>query len=340
MATAAPLHAGRKTWCILAIALGFAVIASLLPENAYQRWQLLDGTIHARARWIYERLHDDPTPIDVAFVGPSRVEAGVSAPRLAAKLAERGLPANVVNFSLPETGRNINALVVDEMLSTKRPRLLVIGVIEKPSRFGHSAFKYIAPRKMLVDPGYFGNINYLSDLIYVPFRSMKLFAADLFPKAMGLDKEFNPNTYRGSVVETTGDVRLPDGQIKNGSQPASLAELHRGVTKLERGTNPPILGPKFADVEFGDERYFIRHIAAAAQRHGVKVVFLALPYYTGPSTLQEADLYSRYGKIWNAGFLSTHPELYSDYAHVDTRGAEVLTDWLVEPVAAELEKAQ
>ncbi|WP_010545410.1 hypothetical protein [Sphingomonas elodea] len=339
MASSTPsLHAGRKTWLILAIALGFAVLASLLPENPYQRWQLLGGTIHARARWIYERVHEDPTPIDVAFVGPSRVEAGVSAPRLAASLAARGLPAHVVNFSLPETGRNINAMIVDEMLSTKRPKLLVIGVFEKPSRFGHSAFKYIAPRAMLANPGYFGNINYLSDLAYVPYRSMKLFAADLFPQALGLDKSFDPATYRGSVVETTGDVRLPDGRIKNGSKPGTLAELRRGVAKLERGTNPPILGPGLADVEFGDERHFIRHIAAAAQRRGVKIVFLALPYYTGPTTLQEADLYRRYGEIWNAGFLSNHPELYSDYAHLDSHGAQILTDWLVEPVAAELRK--
>ena len=76
--------------------------------NPYQRWQLLDGTIHANARWIYERIHFDPTPIDVVLLGPSRMGAGVNAPRLAKALDARGLPANVVNFSLPEAGRNMN----------------------------------------------------------------------------------------------------------------------------------------------------------------------------------------------------------------------------------------
>jgi hypothetical protein len=42
-----PLRAFRKTMTILAAALGCAVVASMLPGNAYQRWQLLAGAIQA-----------------------------------------------------------------------------------------------------------------------------------------------------------------------------------------------------------------------------------------------------------------------------------------------------
>ncbi len=331
-------EAGRKVIALLAMALGFAVVASLLPENPYQRWQLLDGTIHARARWIYERIHYDPAPIDVAFVGPSRVGAGVNAPRLSRALAARGLPSNVVNFSLPETGRNINAAIVEEMLKTKRPRLLVIGVIEKPSRFGHSAFKYVAPRAMVANPGYIGNLNYLGDLAYLPFRQLHLFAADLMPSAVGLTKTFAPMRYRGSSIDTTGNIRLPDGTIKNGVEPASQAELERGVRKLERGMNPPILPASLADVEFGDERHFVRKVTAMAREHGVPVAFLALPYYTGPATVQEEPFYSQFGPVWKPAFLSPHAEWYSDYGHLTAYGATILTDWLAAPVSKALEK--
>lgn len=57
---------------ILGLALVLAGGACLLPDNPYQRWQLLDGTMHASARWIYERTHFDPRSIDVVIVGPSR----------------------------------------------------------------------------------------------------------------------------------------------------------------------------------------------------------------------------------------------------------------------------
>ena len=330
------LGAFHKTMAVLAIAFALAVGACLLPENEYQRWQLLDGTIHAHLRWIYERSNFDPTPIDVAFVGPSRMGAGVDAPLLAKALADQGLPANVVNFSLPETGRNINLIIVEQLLRYKRPKLLVLGVTEKPSRTGHSTFKYVAPVSAIVNPGYVGDLNYFSDLIYLPFRQMRLFIADLFPDGSGLSKQFSPRDYLGSNVQTTGSVVLPDGTIKEGETPASMYELERGVHKLERGMHPPLLPARFADIEFGDERHYIREIANLARAKGVRVAFLALPYYGGPSKLQEQAFYDQYGPVWNAGYLSDHAELYADYGHLTHDGADQLTQWLVKPVSTML----
>jgi hypothetical protein len=323
---------------ILLIAIAAAALACLLPENPYQRWKLLDGTIHARARWIYERINFDPQPVDVVFVGPSRIGADVNAPRLSEALAARGLPSNVVNFGLPETGRNINDVVVRELLAKKRPKLIVIGVIEKPSRFGHSAFKYIAPRSLVAWPGYLVDLNYFSDLIYLPFRQIKLFGSWAAPGVLGPSNTFNPGTYRGHSLNTTGDVLLPDGTMKNGTRPASADELLRGVAKLERGMHPPVLSRRFADLEFGDERHYVREIAERARARGVKVAFLALPYYSGPTTVQEEPLYRTYGPVWNAGFLAPHAELYADYAHLTGDGATVLTDWLVGPVSQLLQE--
>ena len=335
-----PLRAFSKTAAILAAALGFAIVACFLPENPYQRWQLLDGTIHARARWIYERCHFDPTPIDVVFIGPSRTEAGVNAPRLAADLAARGLPANVVNFSLPESGRNISYAIIAQMYQTKRPKLIVLGVTEKPSRFGHSAFKYIAPRDLIVDPGYLADFKYFADLVYLPYRQLKLFAADVDPALIGLSKTFDPGRYLGVSVDTTGDIHLPDGTIKDGHDPASAAELSRGVRKLESGMHPPILPASFADLEFGDERHYVREIAAMARAHGTKVAFVALPYYGGPASVQEEGFYGQFGPIWNLGFLSSHGELFADYGRMTSAGARRVTDWLAPKVAEVLQAAR
>ncbi|HEV2363416.1 MAG TPA: hypothetical protein VGS12_04375 [Caulobacteraceae bacterium] len=331
-----PLRAGAKVSWLLLIALGCAEAVCFLPQNSYQRWQLLDGTIHARARWIYERTHFDPTPIDVVLVGPSRTSQGVSAPRLEADLASLGVHAHVANFSLPETGRNINYAAIREMYSVKRPQLIVMGVLEKPSRFGHAAFKYLAPASEIVLPGYFSDLNYFSDLVYLPYRQMELFLADVDPPLMGLSKQFDPRSYRGTDLDTTGDIVLPGGAIKNGHDPASAAELARGVRKYLRGDHPPFLPRSLADLEFGDERHYVRAIAALAQAHGARVAFLALPYYGGPPSLQEASLYRRYGPIWNAGFVADHADWYADYAHLTRAGADHVTDWLAPKIAAAL----
>jgi hypothetical protein len=338
-----PLRAFRKTLVVLAAALACAVAVCFLPENRYQRWQLLDDTIHANARWIYERIRYDPTPIDVVLLGPSRMGQGISAPRLGEALKARGLPDNVVNFSLPEEGRNTNWAIAVELFAHKKPKLVVLGVIEKPFRYGHAAFKYLADPSAIADPGYLGDLNYFSDLVYLPFRALRLFAADLAPGGLGLAKTFDPAHYRGSSVDTTGSVVLPDGRIKDGENPAPEAELERGVTKLVRRTHPPILPERLADLEFGDERTYIRRIAELAERNGAKVAFVFIPYYTGPADLNdvlELKLYQQYGPVWNAGWLAPHAEWYSDYGHLTRKGATILTDWLVEPVARALETAE
>lgn len=329
----------RATLAILAIALLSAVIASLLPDLPYQRWQLLDGTIHRNARWIYERVHFDPTPIDIAFVGPSRLEAAIDAPRLQQDLARRGIKANVVNFSLPENGRDIHYAVVEETLKAKRPKLLVVGVIEKPGRYGHSAFKYIAPAGLVADPGYPANVNWPANLIYLPYRQLELLAARFLPEATGLRRDFDPARYRGTAVDTTGDRILPGGVFRNGTKPAPLAELKRGVEKLERGTTPPILPSSMADVEFGDERHYTRLIVKAAEAAGVQVAFLSLPYYTGPSTVQEQSFYQQYGPVWNAAFTRNRADLFVDYAHLTAHGADIVTDWTAGLIAKKLAPA-
>jgi hypothetical protein len=325
----------RTVLSILGIALGLAVTACLLPERPYERWQLLDGTIHERARWIYERVHFDPRPIDVMFVGPSRTARGVDPLQLQDLLSSPGRPVRVVNFALPENGRNMNEVIVEEALKTKTPKLIVIGVIEKPSRFGHPAYKYIAPRHLMVNPGYLANADYLSDLVYLPFRQMKLALAYAAPQAMGLTDQFDPGRYDPDPPNPTSVVK-PDGSVEDWTQPGTPQELQRGINKLERGMHPPILPASLADIEFGDERHYIRQIVAAAQKKGVKVAFLSLPYCTGPSGVQEEKFYRQYGPVWNAGFLSSHTELYADYGHLTIAGAKVLTTWLAPYVAQSL----
>jgi hypothetical protein len=331
----ARLHPFRSFLAILGVAFAAAVAACLLPENPYERWQLLEGTIQQNARWIYERIHFDPRPIDVVFVGPSRTARGVDPLRLEASLRRDGYPVNVVNFALPEGGRNINDVIVEELFKTKRPKLLVIGVIEKPSRFGHPAFKYVAPPGMMVESAHVGNFNYLSDLIYLPYRQMVLFAAKVAPWASPMSPTFDAAHY--DPDRGVSDVfRMKDGTFRSTSQAASMAELEDGAREFKQGTHPSILPRSLADVEFGDERENIRRIAAAARAHGVKVAFLAQPFWSGPTTVQEEPLYRTFGPVWNSGFLASRAEYYADSGHLTRQGADLLTDWLTPYVEATL----
>lgn len=106
----------------VATGLALSALASLLPDNPYQRWQLTDGTIFDQLRWSYERINFDERPVDVAIVGPSRSLLGLSAERISRQLAARGQPANVANFSVVAAGRNVQWAILDELFRKKAPK--------------------------------------------------------------------------------------------------------------------------------------------------------------------------------------------------------------------------
>src|SRR5947209_3340808 len=88
---------------------------------------------------------------------------------IAARLAAaHGAPANVVNVSVPATGRNVQWAVVDELLKGKSPKVMVIGVDAHPAHYGHRAFKYVAPRDAIIAPPAPLLHSYLYDLAYLP----------------------------------------------------------------------------------------------------------------------------------------------------------------------------
>src|SRR4029077_6331774 len=167
--------------------------ACLLPENDYQKWQLADPG--GRLGWIYGRIHFDPKPIDIAIVGPSRAQLGLSAAAIEQDLAQQGKQANVVNFALPGAGRDIQWAILNELFKAKSPKVVVLEVEEEPYPFGHFFFKSVAPAEAIVFPPSPFLHNYFYNLAYLPIRKVKLFGANLFPDLFGLSKQFDPERY-------------------------------------------------------------------------------------------------------------------------------------------------
>ena len=321
--------ARRALFGILAAALLAAVAASCLPDNPYQRFQQLDGTEYRNLRWIYERLHFDRAPVDVAFLGASRTASGVDATQVAAALARQGDPANVVNFAIPLNGRNLDWVLARQLFATKTPRLIVIGVIEQPGRYGHAVYKYVASRGEAIRPGYPTNPSYPRDILYLPFRQLKLAAARAFPAQFGLDPAF----VRRPLAAEPGYRRDPDGHWRQIYPQRSRAVLDSGVARSRRITTKPVLSTRFAGLEFGQERHYLAEITAIARAHGARVAFLFIPQYGSNGHIQEADFYRSHGTLLDAGFLAADPANYSSYAHLNDAGTARLTAWLAPALA-------
>ncbi len=314
----------RGLLIVLLGVLAVSAVCAAIPDDEYQRFQLLDKSSQRGIRWVYERIHYDDDPIDVVVIGSSRTGAGVDAARLEHALALSGRADTVVNFSLPEEGRDLHWVVAEQVLRAKRPKLMILGVVEQPAREGNPGYKYVAPAADVVDPAYVINRNYLGNLIYLPYRQLYLLFANVLPGVAGLERDFDPMRYANS----SGIVWL----TKHGNM--SEAALRARDRTFEQQVRPPLLPPRYADFEFGNERAYIRRIAGLAKASGTRLVFLYMPHYDGPPGVVEDDFYRAHGRLLNPGFVAHDSKLYYNLAHLNERGAAVLTDWLVPQVAA------
>jgi hypothetical protein len=320
----------RAILAAVGLAVALAAAVCLLPENAYQRWQLTDGTIYGPLRWMYERIHFGPKPIDVAILGSSRTQLGLSAEAVERELAMRGKPASVANFSLVGAGRNIQWAIVDELFRAKSPKVIVLLIDDQPYPFGHAAFKYVAPAEAIAFPPTPFLHNYLYDLAYLPARKVQLFGANLFPGLFGLSKEFDPERYANTRTDFTTNFVGEFGKV---------VDMEHSVPRETLLAETPVPFPRtlvgrlLTRINGGEDHLFTEKIAREAKAHGAQVVFLYLPMFDGPPAVSDEDFLKQFGPVLNYGDLAPHDELFENWSHLNHAGAMNASSRLADAIA-------
>lgn len=321
---------------VLATFVALCLGTALLPHDPYIRYQQLAKTIQFPAVWGYERIAFDPTPVDVAIVGNSRLQASVSAPQLSQELSARlGHPVHVANFSMPQEGRNAHYAIVRNLLE-HRPevKLIVLSAIEQMPRDGHPAFRNIAEAEDIAEAPVLINRDYLKDLAQVPFRQMSLFVQTQFPSAFGLSPQWRRQGYFGTGYDTTASFKSPTGNFVDRDSVIPAKDLIGPARERAESITPPVLPASAADIEFAGERYYTSEIAELARAKGVRIAFLYAPIYHYPMKLQDQSFYEAIGPVLQEKFVSDHSDWYSDYGHLNRRGAVQATAALADFIAA------
>jgi len=313
------------------VAAGVLVYAGCvaLPDNRYIRFQQLnDGQLY-RSQWMYERLHFDATPIDIAIVGTSRTKYAISAPLLEHTLDQDGAPGvHVANLSHLRGGYNLMYAITKELFATKRPKILVVNVIEQADRFGHPAFKDLADRDDVYDNPLLINIDYFSDALFLAYRQLKLWVIGRDPEFFGYSATFDPSTYAGSALDTTGSEHFPGGTSVDADSPHTEQEIEKLARNYWAGVYRPVLPPALREWEFASARANIRKIVALARRNDCALYFYYVPMFRGPEQPLDYDFYKSLVDADQIMLEETTREGYQYYwdgRHVNRAGADLLT---------------
>lgn len=331
----------ERAWPLLALMAGgwiFLFAATLLlPHNPYIRYQQLLPTIQNMAVWGFERTEFDDTPIDVAVIGNSRLQAAVRAPDLQRALSENlGSEIHVANLSMPQEGRDSQYVIAKRLLvSHPETKLLILSVIEAMPRESHPAFRNIADAEDVVGAPMLVNRSYFDNLFILPYRQMSLFVQGLAPEAFGVSPGFDRAAYAGTDRDMTKSFTTPLGDFVDRDSVHSPKELLPSARERIASITPPVLPGVGEGFEFAVERTYTDKIARLARANGTRVAFLYTPIYSSTLPIPDRAFYEQYGTILEAGFLADKADFYSDYGHLNRQGSAAMTDWLARELAAQ-----
>jgi len=307
------------------------------PHDRYHRYQRHDSGTTRKADWIYERLHFDATPIDVALIGTSRMGAGLSAPLIEATYcAATGRRIHVANLSIPETGRNLHYALAKEALRAKSPSLLIVELNETEPRKPHDGFIFLADASDILTAPVLINFNYVSDFLRLPGRQAQLFFEGVMRKP-AVRASFDPNAYQGVHLDRTETMTMIDGRVISKDRIVPATRLNAELAKRQSTQKAPYVLPKpLRPFEYRFSRIYLSKITQLATSKDAAVDYVYLPGYKAsgqlPDYLYEALKISDKPMNASAG-LRVNSALWFDATHVNADGARLQSEIFAQSLA-------
>ena len=318
----------------LSVILGASI---MLPHERYYRFQAHDNGTTRKADWIYERLHFDETPVDVALIGTSRTAGGLSGPTIERAYCDAtGRRIHVANLGIPQTGRNMHYVIAREAAQTKAPALTIVELNDIESRKPHPGFIMLADsREVLTAPAAI-NLNYFSDLARLPGRQASLFLQSILRKP-AVRAQFDEASYAGANLDLTEAQIAVDGRRKSRDVIRTKKEMEALRAKRQQGKSPLFMAPEPLRVlEYRFPRYYLDKIERKARAHDGAVAYVYIPAYGEPkmpAPLREAlDIEAPVINLGSASALD-HTQ-WLDATHFNAAGARAASLRFAEQLAA------
>jgi hypothetical protein len=321
----------------LMVALAGSIACCFLPHDRYILFQTVaaESDYSFPLKWIYERIYDDPTAIDIAFVGTSHTQSGVNSAVVESTLRAHGDPAHVVNFALPFLGRDLEYLIVKELLTTRTIRQLVIELQESEPIYPHPAFQRLADPADILSAPMLLNTGYLLNLVTLPQRQVSLFARSCFPSLFGLHPAFAPADYAGPHWDDTYAMHTRQGfdNPRTAVHPPAFFDpyvlnLRRAAAENQALARWLEFLPFRHNLLYRYNWHYLEAMIALAQQHKVGIVFLYLPSFNGPDSPDDVAAFSRLAPVLVPRQALENAALWQNVGHFNAAGAEELSRWL------------
>jgi hypothetical protein len=335
-----------KAWGMIAVIVAgvavLSVLAVLLPHERYIRFQQFDHSDLFKLRWDYERLHFDKTPIDVAIIGSSRVEAALSGPELAASLSTKlGRTIHVANIAIPYEGRNLHYEIARELLATHPEVKLILLSVEERADVSHPAFRYVSDVSEVLHAPLWISHSYATDAAFLPYRQMSFFFQNQFPAWFSISRTPRAD-YLGTNWDSTQSFQIPGGRRIDRylvADPEKLAaEAQDLKAQIGNGNGIWVQPSAWYTLNEPLEPQYTERLVAMAKAHGAQPIFVHMPVYDSIPGQYDHAFYEKLAPLLDAQQFSTDPHDYADAAHLNRYGIAKVSPWLAKSLDPYLDK--
>jgi len=299
----------------------FAVIALVFyyPASKYFRYNYVTkGGCVGRSNWIYHRIFENTTPIDLAFVGTSHTLNAIQDSIIEKHINDIYDGKNyLVNLAYCGLGRDWDFKVVEDLFQHQNPKILVVEIRENESIASHPCFPFIADASDVLGAPKFINQSYF-DVMY----SHLLFKIQYIKNVL--------------LNQSALTKHLPKHLGRFGYNPqyglADINELNQQKDRIEREKNKWKVNwvqDKLNDVPF----YYVESIAVMAKKKGVKLYFLYLPAYGHSLDSTFINRFIAYGElILPDTSILNNKAFWFDGGHFNVEGAEQISNLVSERI--------
>ena len=279
--------------------------------------------------WVYKRLFEVETPVDVAFVGTSKTMCGIDDRLLERRLLEeKGVEVHVANLGLCRIGENLHYLLVRDLLEQKQPRLLFVEAPQRLLAASHPHFPYLARdlgdvlgAPMTINGDYFSDLAEFAWWRWTSERNAWLGHYEDY--STFLEDE------RHSFMEVANDQVADPATLEN--------DWNRRRYRAEQPPAGFLQGIGYFLDQYPPQTY-LRRMADLAEERGTKLVFLYTPAYGAANKMpREQGFYRETASLaLPPDSVFNRQDFFFDPDHLNQRGAASLTDWLMEVVEENL----
>jgi hypothetical protein len=313
----------RKT---IILTLGLLITMAMLPYSDYIKYQSIKTGVYAKSKWLYERSFFDKTAVNVAFFGTSHTLLGIDSEAIQTSVSETlKRPINVVNYSIPQLGRDMHYTLLKMLLENKTPDLVVIEIRESEGRDLHPGMHYLAPTQDLVSAPLIVNLRYIDNIYRQPGRNLKLSIISKWPELFSFQNGFENSQYKGEHFYG----KKNQWESSRGADRTQTREwLDR--ERAKQGASAPYKYNEVSELEsflyFNANITYLNKMTDILKSKGIDLMFLYLPDYK-TTNLPLRDLYSKKAKVIDPGAeFHQRPDIWADREHLNRKGGEEVTN--------------